>query len=212
MHGRALAKQEALLKASLLSDGLLTLLLFGKNIIIPGTSLNIQDLPAAAEVLTVFASFNFMVLCLAFLNAQAYQAICEQFTSRMAAKKNIDPDFISSAYTSTEIYLKLFRAKMNIFGEDFFEAGRGYKVFYSSLTFLLSLAMFSIILLHLSIVSYGVWRSFAVNWISMLFCASVLLMNFVGILVNMAPSFDFTLRDLSKPQTATPDSEQTPES
>lgn len=194
MHNRALAKQEALLKTTLLSDGLLALLMFGKSVTIPGTSIGFQDLPAAVEVLTVFASFSFMVLSLAFMNAQAYQAICDQFTNRLAAKKGIDPDFISSAYTSTELYLKLFRAKMNIFGEDFFDAGRGYKIFYSGLSFLLSIAMLSVLLLHLSVIGYGVWKSFATNWISVLFCISVSLMSLAAILVNVAPSFDFTVK------------------
>lgn len=194
MHNRALAKQEAILKAALLSDGLLALLLFGKTVTIPGTSIGFQDLPAAVEVLTMLASFSFMVLSLAFVNAQAYQAICEQFTNRLGAKKGIDPDFISSAYTLTELYLKLFRAKMNIFGDDFFDAGRGYKAFYSGLAFLLSMAMLSVLLLHLSVVGYGVWKSFALNWMSILFCLSVSLMNLVAILVNVAPSFPFTVK------------------
>ncbi|MCP8897371.1 hypothetical protein KYK29_20785 [Shinella daejeonensis] len=201
MHSRTLAKQEALLKTALLSDGLLALLLFGKNVTIPGTSIGFQDLPAAVEVLTVFASFSFMVLSLAFMNAQAYQAICEQFTIRLAAKKGIDPDFISSAYTSTELYIKLFRPKMNIFGEDFFVAGRGYKAFYSSLSVLLSMAMLSVLLLHMSVVGYGVWKSLAFNWISILFCLSVSLMNLAAILVNVAPSFDFTVKQEAPKQS-----------
>lgn len=194
MHSRTLAKQEALMKTALLSDGLLALLLFGKNVTIPGTSLGLQDLPAATEVMTIFASFSFMVLSLAFMNAQAYQAICEQFTNRLAARKGIDPEFLSAAHTSTELYLKLFRGKMNIFGEDFFDAGRGYRAFYASLSFLLGIAMLSVVLLHLSVIGYAVWKSFSVNWLSILFCVSVSLMNLAAILVNMAPSFNFTVR------------------
>lgn len=200
MHQRTLDRQDGILKTVAISDGLLALLLFGKNITIPGAGIGIQDLPAAVEVLTVFTSFNFMVLCLAFINAQSYQAIIQQFSNRRAAKKGIDPDFLSAADTFTEIYLKLFRAKMNIFGPDFFDAGWGFKVFYSLLSVMLSLAMLSVVLLHLSVVAYGLWTGFAMNWLSLLFCGAVVLMNVVGILVNMAPAFAFTVTN--SPETA----------
>ncbi|MCY1664859.1 hypothetical protein [Rhizobium sp. SL86] len=194
MYDRGIAKQEALLKAALLSDGLLALLLFGKNVTIPGTSIGIQDIPAAAEVMTLFASLNFLVLSLAFMNAQAYQAICEQFTIRLAAKRGIDPDFLSAAHMSTEFYLKLFRKKMNIFGEDFFDAGVGYSAFYSSLSFLLGMVMLSVLALHISLMAYGIWMSFSLNWISVLFAVSVSLMNCAAVLVNISPSFNFTIK------------------
>ena len=196
MHKRALERQDALIKSVAIGDALLALLLFGKNITIPGTSLGIRDLPAAVEVLTVFASFNFMFLCLAFTNSQAYQAIIEQFSIRQAVKRNIDADFLLAADTFTELYLKMFRAKMNIWGIDFFDPGRGFKIFYSVLTLLLSMAMLSILLLHLSVVGYGAWTGFAMNWISLVFCGAVVLMNLVGILVNFAPAFAFTVKEV----------------
>lgn len=198
MHGRALTRQDALLKGTFVGDALLALLLFGKNITIPGTSIGIQDLPAAVEVLTIFASFSFMMLSLNFVNTQAYQAIVEQFTIRQARTKNIDPDFLTSADVFTELYLKIFRREMNIFGPDFFDAGWGFRVFYGCLLFLMGTAMLSVLLLHLSVVAYGVWTAFAWNWISPVFCVAVILMNVVGILVNLAPSFAFTVGETAK--------------
>lgn len=195
MHSRSVAKQDSILKTLLITDCLLALLLFGKNVTIPGTPLSLQDIPAAIEVLTLFASFNFMVLSLAFANTQAYAAICDQFTNRLAAKACVDPDFISAAHISKELYLKLFRPKFNIFGEDFFEAGRAFRIFYFSLTSIILLAMLSVFFLHMSVVGYGVWKVFNFNWFSILFCSSVLLTTTAGIFVNFSPSFGFTVKN-----------------
>lgn len=191
MYERATTRQDALMKSFMMADGLLAIFLFGKDFSIPGISISIRDFPAALEILTLFASFSFMILCLAFANAQAYMAICSQFANRTAQKYNIDPDFISASDIYTEFHIKLFRPKMNIFGIDFFEAGRGYRWFYSSLSFLLSLAMMSVIALHISIICYAIWLIFSMNWISILVCCAAIIINLSGLLSNIAPSFNF---------------------
>lgn len=193
MHERATVKQDTLLKALLITDGVLALFLSGKNITIPYTTLSIRDFPAALEVLALYSSFGFMALCLAFANTQAYQAICTQFTKRIALRHNIDPEFVSAADIFTEFHFKLYRSKMNIFGIDFFEAGKGYRLFYTSLSTLLMLSMLSIIALHLSLVGYAIWLIFSVNWISILLCSAVLIVNLCGLLANISPSFNFTV-------------------
>lgn len=193
MHRTALEKQQALIKTAALADVALALLLFGKNIVIPGTSLGLQDIPAAIQVLTAFSAFSFLMLSLSFLNAQCYQAVIDQFNIRKAAKYHIDPDFLIAADSFTELYLKAFRKKLNIHGEDFFDAGAGYKIYYTTMTALLTLSMLSILALHVGLVTYGVWVSLAWNWINVLFCCSVVLITLVAILANVFVSFSFNL-------------------
>lgn len=193
MHEEALRRQAGQLKTTVLADGALALLLFGKNITLPGTSLGIQDIPAAVEVFTALAAFSFLMLSLSFLNAQFYQAIIEQFNIRKARPYSVDPDFLSAADTFTELYIKAFREKLNIHGVDFFEAGKGYKIYYTTMTTLLLLAMFSLIVMHVSVVASGAWVSISPHWVSKIFAASIGLLTLVSVLVNMFVSFSFNL-------------------
>ncbi|MBB3218359.1 hypothetical protein FHW72_003464 [Ochrobactrum sp. RC6B] len=193
MYERAASRQDTLLRSLVIADGILAIFIFGKDISIPHTELSIREFPAALEILTFFASFSFMMLCLSFANTQAYLAICNQFTNRIAMKYNIDPDFISASDIFTEFHIKLFRPKMNIFGIDFFEAGYGYRWFYSSLLFLLSIIVISIIALHMSIIGYAIYLISSTNIISIVLICVVFIINICGLLVNIAPSFNFTI-------------------
>lgn len=193
MHREALNRQASQLKTVVLADAALTLLLFGKNVTIPGTSLGIQDIPAAVEVFTALAAFGFLVLSLSFLNAQCYLAVIEQFNIRRARPFHVDPDFLTAADTFTEFYLKAFRAQLNIHGPDFFEAGRGYKAYYTIMTVLLVIAMVSLVVLHVAVVASGVWASLSPGWVSKLFGFSMALLTIVSVLVNLFIGFSFNL-------------------
>jgi hypothetical protein len=191
MHREAANQQNAALKTLMISDLGLALLLFGKNIKIPGTDFGIQDIPAANEVLTVAATFGFLTLSMAFLNSQCYQAILEQFYIRRAAKWGIDPDFLAFGNIFSQVYLKAFRRKMNSFGIDFFDPGKPYVVFYSFLLVLLILSWLSILALHLCVVAAGALQSVSSHWLSWIFVASIMLMHVVGISINLLPDFRF---------------------
>lgn len=193
MHAEALKRQEGLLKTTVLADAALALILFGKNVTIPGTSIGLQDIPAATEVFTVLAAFGFLMLSLSFLNAQCYVAIVEQFNIRKAKPYYIDPDFLNAADTFTEIYLKAFRANLNVHGIDFYEAGKGYKIYYTVMTGLLLLAMISLMALHFTVVGYGVWASLSDFWFTKLFAGSIVLISIVSVLVNLFIGFSFNI-------------------
>jgi len=193
MHGRALDKQEATMKSVILTDALLALVLSGKSLTIPGTSLEISDIPAAVEVLTVLASLSFMSLCLAFINTQAYLAIAQEFTNRIAQKKFVDPDFLSAAHMPTELYEKIFRLKMNIVGSDFFEAGRGFGLFYPTAMKLMLVSFLSLIVLHMSLVGWGIWAIWELNLLAIVVCIASVVANAVGLLVSLDLPFNFSL-------------------
>ncbi|KQU96794.1 hypothetical protein ASD00_18260 [Ensifer sp. Root31] len=195
MHRSAILRQDGNLKAVVLADIGLAMLLFGKNVTIPGTSLGLHDIPAGIQVLTALSSFAFLMLSLTFLNSQLYQAVIEQFSIRTAAPRQIDPDFLTAADTFTELYIKAFRGKMNIFGIDFYEAGRGFRAYYGGLIIILVAAFISILLLHLAVIGYGVWLSLNWSWLSALFVSSVFLTNLAAVGVNLATEFSFTITE-----------------
>ncbi|WP_416065330.1 hypothetical protein ACK9YZ_00695 [Rhizobium sp. ZK1] len=194
MHRQALSRQDATLKTLVLADAGLAMLLFGKNIAIPGTTIGIQDIPAAIQVLTALASLAFFTLSQSFLNAQLYLAIVEQFAIRRAKVKGIDPDFLVAADSLSELYLKVFRRKMNVWGVDFFEPSKSYIGFYTAMTMLMLLTWSGILILHLAIIFFGLKVSFAPSLLPVAFCAFIALMHAVGILLNVSPSFDFKVR------------------
>jgi len=194
MHKQAVTRQDSMIKTLLFADAALALLLFGKNVSIPGTSLGIQDIPAAVQVLTALASFAFLALALAFLNTQSYQAIIEQFDIRRTKSSAIDPDYLTAADNFSELYLKAFRPKMNVFGEDFFAPGPGYKRYYATVLVMIILSFASILLLHLSAITAGIWATWSASWMPALFCVAVFLMNATGILANVLLGFDFIVR------------------
>lgn len=193
MHRIALERQNGQLKTVVLADGALALILNGGSITIPGFNISLKEIPAAIETLTAFSAFGFLMLSLSFLNAQFYQAVIEQFSVRIARKVGVDPDFITAGEIFMELYVKAFRSKLNIHGIDFFEAGRGYRIYYSTVMFLLVSAVLSIVALHFMVVGGGVLASFSWDWPRFFFCCAILLVSVVSLVANLLIRFSFDI-------------------
>jgi hypothetical protein len=103
----------------------------------------------------------------------------------------VDPDFITAGDVFTEWYVKAFRSKLNIHGIDFFEAGRGYRLYYSTVMLLLSFAMMILVVLHFVVLGWGVFSSFSWAWLRLLFCSAIALVSVVAFLVNLLIGFPF---------------------
>lgn len=191
MHQEAERQQQASLKGLVFADIGLALLLFGKNVGIPGTDLGIQDIPAATEVLTVAAAFYFLVLCQAFANTQCYHAIIEQFSNRRALKFGIDPDYLTYGNVFSHVYLKAFRTQMNVFGPDFFVPKKRYRTFYGIVMLLLGMSWISILFVHLTVVAAGVWNSIGPVWLWWPFAGAILLLHLTGMVMNLFLDFGF---------------------
>lgn len=202
MHLEADKQQQAAMKGLVLADIGLALILFGKNVKIPGTDLGVQDIPAATEVLTVAASFFFLVVCQAFANTQCYQAIIEQFSNRRALKLGIDPDYLTFGNVLSQVYLKAFRTKMNVFGRDFFVPRRRYRIFYGLVTLLLGMSWISLLALHLIVVAAGVWHSIGEAWLWWFFAGAMLVIHLTGLLMNLSLDFGFDAHLRSEIQKA----------
>ncbi len=191
MQQEADRQLQTALKGAVYADIGLCLLLFGKNVKIPGTDFGLQDIPAATEVLTVIASFFFLVLFQAFANNQCYLAIIDQFSIRKALRRGIDPDFITYGKVFSQVYLKAFRGQMNTWGSDFFQPKKAYKRFYWFVTVLLALSWISIVLMHLIVVAVGVWNSVGESCLWWPFAGAIILLHITGIVMNMFLDFGF---------------------
>lgn len=179
------------IKGVVYADIGLSLLLFGKNVKIPGIDFGIQDIPAAVEVLTVLASFCFLVLCQAFVNSQCYLAVIDQFSIREASKRGIDPDFLTYGNVFSQIFLKAFRTDMNFYGSDFFKPRKRYRMFYNSVIALVALSWLSLLALHCTVVGVGVWNSIGQSWFWWPFAGAMLLLHVTGIAMNIFIDFNF---------------------
>lgn len=191
MHREADRQQQGALKGVVYADIGLSLIMFGKNLEVPGTGLGLQDIPAATEVLTVAASFFFLIICQAFANTQCYQAIIEQFSNNKALKLGIDPDYVTYGDVFSQVYLKAFRPQMSVFLRDFFVPRTRYKRFYGFVTLLLALSWASILFMHIAVVSVGVWNSIGSAWFWWPFAGAILLLHLTGLIMNMFLDFAF---------------------
>lgn len=205
MHAEALRRRENLLRSLVFLDAASMLLLYGKSVTIPGLGVNLLDIPAGLEVATVLAALAFMFLALAFFNEQAYQAIVNKFGERHARPSAIDPDFVNAGENFFEFYLKLYRGKMNIWGEDFYRPGLPYRVFFGALTWALMLALFGVFLLHLlasGAVAASLWSQPSDFYISQAVAAFGVSVNIIGICVFMSMNWAFQFSIVDPPTSA----------
>lgn len=194
MHNEAVNRQNVLAKTFLVCDIALAAVVFGKKIPIPGTGLEVLDLPAALQTLTILSAVAFLFTALTFLNGQMYQGVIEQFHQRRAEKLGIDPDFLSSAYVYTELWIKAFRGTMNFWTFDYFTPRRGYRAYYGVIVVAVSLALLSLLLLHLMLMGYALWLSAVHQWWYYLFATAVVLLSFSAICANTLLGFSFDIR------------------
>lgn len=202
-HKIALQKQDGILRSIVLVDGILALFIGGQSIIVPGINLSLKDIPAAQEIMAVLSSFAFMMLCLTFANAQLYEAITQAFSKRAASKLGVDPDFLSAADTYTELFLKVFRTKMNIWGPDFYVPTRSFRLYYGLLTFLVGLSIFAMIGAHFCIVAFAIWPAGPWSTVPIILAVITLLMNLTGVLAVSGKSFPFEVPEFT--QSTPPD-------
>lgn len=191
MHKEASRRENSIAKRLVYTDIALAMLLFGKNVKIPTLDMGISDIPFALQALTILSSISFLFLSYAFLNSQLYQAIIEVFDQRDVKPKRIDPDFLTSATLYNELWLKVFRKKMNIFDLDFYEASKAYVIFFGAAFTIGVLALFSLLVLHLSAVGYALRISWVNEYWWWIFAISVVGLNVGALMANALFGFSF---------------------
>ena len=220
MHEIAEKKRDLLIRNMLILDALVLLLLFGKSITIPGLNVSINDIPAAREVITFFASLTFQFAALAFLNWHGYAAIIDIINVHKFRDSAVDSDFLSSADKFMEFFVKLYRARMNFRGIDFAKPGKLFTITGRVVTFMLMTSVASFLLLHLTVVFISARESVATMTSGFLLYIYILFLFFVNVCglmiwVTTNREFHFTIAlpipEATKPAGTQPPLDTTPE-
>lgn len=182
-------KQENSARTVAVLDIVLAIFVNGGNVPIPGIGATLAQLPVAQTTLAIVSSFAFLLLGIAFLNAQLYVGITQVYAKeRIMKSRDLDPDFLTASDAFTELWLKSTRPKMNTSGVDFFTPGLAYKLVYGSVYSLSVIAIIAIGAMHFSLCIYSVWPEGNITWYSVAAISAVALLNFSGMILIWSPS------------------------
>jgi len=199
MHAEAVHRRNKMFRSMIVADGAILLLLYGKEVRVPGFSMNLFDLPAALEMASIFASLAFLFGCMAFFNEQAYLGMLDQWRNRKAIPAGIDPDFVAATEVFHEFALKAYRERLSIWRQDFFIPQNGYKRTFSAILLALKITLLAPAVAHLVIVGAAVsvmWGASPRPILSALLGVIVILIHLcaVAIAVTMVGfKFKFTI-------------------
>jgi hypothetical protein len=131
-------------------------------------------------------------------------AIIDQFGIRASETHAIDPDFLNASFHRDELFLKIFRPKMNIWGPDFYEAQTPFKILWRCFMALTALSLLAIPIVHYLIILIAIFFShiWELSWIIYVpFIASVLAPNIAGlmVLIFLNKPFNFKILDPGEP-------------
>lgn len=197
-HKIAVQRRDQILKALAIANSVLFLLLNGHGWRIPGFDLDIASLPAAVEIVSLYVSVGFLFCCIAFVNEQCYSSIINQYGIKEARPSSIDPDFINASKQYTELFLKVYRSKMNIWGPDFFISRRPFAWFSAGLNIILLLVLALFPLLHILLIWGASMRILENQWNfvgQIFFIAMLVIINLVGLVMVafLLKNFSFDL-------------------
>ena len=186
-----------MLKGLMLYDALIVLLVFGKNVKIPGVGLNLTEIPAALEVVTFAASLSFLFLAVAFLNHNLYGLVADAISRKRLGAEAIDSDFITGADKRVDFYLKILRQKFYIYGIDYFAPGRGFKIMGRIIMLIIFACVVSMLLVHFGCIILSVKQSIAngIGWLEICYLSFVAVAHLGGLLLFFMPyvSFEFSI-------------------
>ena len=154
-------KLARMIRALFVIDALLFLLISGKSWSMPGFGVEISSIPAIHEILLFASALSFFILCGAFITVQCYSAIIDQFGNRIVNSNLMDPDFFNASHKHFDFFLKIFRAKLNIWGEDFYRHGRAFAVFAWLINVITVLTVLTLPAAHLLLSWAGATHVFA---------------------------------------------------
>lgn len=201
-HQEVLVKQDQLIRSLVMLNAILFLILSGQNWVIPGIGVQVSTIPAIHEILLFMSSMTFYFLCAFFVTSQCYSGVIDEFGNRIVDSNLIDPDFFNASRKHYDFFLKLYRPKLNIWGDDFFQHGRGFAVFSG----LMNTIMIAVILIfpatHLLMVlnaSIQVLQSDWNQYGKWFLLVSVGVINLGGLAMVIGMTIDFTFKPMEHP-------------
>ena len=191
----AVHRRDQMLRSLAIANSVLFLLLNGHGWRIPGFDVDIANLPAVVELTSLYVSVGFLFLCLAFVNEQCYSGLINQYGVNDSKPSAIDPDFINASKQFTELFLKVYRAKLNFWGPDFYLSRRPFTWFSTSLIFLIVLVALLFPLLHFLMIWGASMRVLENQWSlvgQVFFIAMICIINLAGVIIVVFLLRDFT--------------------
>lgn len=195
MHQRSEAKQEQMIRAVFVIDAFLFLLTSGQSWSIPGLGVEISAIPAIHEILLFASALSFFFLCGSFITNQCYIGIIDQFGNKIVNSSLMDPDFFNASRKHFDFFLKIFRAKLNIWGEDFYQHGRAFSVFAWLINAIIVLTVLTLPAAHFFLSWAGATQVFASDlniYGKSFLLGAVGLINLSGLVMVVGMSMDFT--------------------
>ena len=196
-YREALQKQDQLIRVLCTQNALLFLILNGQNWTLPIIGVQISEIPAIQEILLFSASMAFYLMCTAFITSQCYGGIIDQFGNRIVDSNLIDPDFFNASRKHYDFFLKLYRPKLNIWGEDFYQHTRGFSIFSG----LMNIIMIAVILLlpitHFALIGSASWQVYNSDWnayAKWFLLLATAIINFGGLALVLGMSKNFTFK------------------
>jgi hypothetical protein len=189
------ARRDSTLKGLLVLNAFLAIASSGKSVNIPGVGISMSDIPALMEVLIGLVSAAFYLSAHSFTTWLCYSQIHYVFTERIARKKELDPDLYSFAETSSEPTLKMLSPELNIWGPDWYTAGKGFKVTAKLYEICNNLFFLMLPVLHCMLLVHAIVRVISaaeVGITHIVFFAWVALTHLLAFFVWIAPNVVFT--------------------
>jgi len=202
-YREAVQKREQLVRGLFMQNALLFLILNGQNWTLPIIGVQISEIPAIQEILLFSASMAFYIMCATFVTSHCYGGIIDQFGNHIVDSNLIDPDFFNASRKYYDFFLKLYRPKLNIWGEDFYQHKRGFSVFSGLMNIITIAVVLLLPITHLALMGSASWQVYSsdlnayAKWF-LLFATAII--NFGGIALVFGMNKDFTFKTI-KPQS-----------
>lgn len=194
-HQNSIAKRDSMAKSLVLVNTVLFLLINGKGWKIPGMEADISTLPAIKEIVLLYSSLCFFFLCITFVNEQCYAGLVGQYGIRKSRASSIDPDFVNASKFHYDFYLKIYRAKMNIWGVDFFESRRPFTVFSGAIVAMTVGILLLFPVIHFLLIFLAALKITGNDWIvwgKVFYFSVIALINISGFVMVWAMLKDFS--------------------
>lgn len=190
----AAARRDASLRSLVAIDVVLAMVLSGKHLTVPILNLQTSDIPALLEVVVALASAAAYFFCFSFATWLCYSQMAFVFVKRRAEKSKIDPDLLSFGDAPSEPTLKIFRGKLNLWGLDWYEAGRSFRLLSALYGLVNSLFFLAAPLLHASMIWTGgraIYSQAGFTFLHSIFYVWILVANLAALLTWLVPSVSF---------------------
>lgn len=202
-HQQSQNKLDQLIKSIVITDASLFLVVNGQNWDIPGLGIKIQSIPAILEILLFLSSLTFFFLCFNFVTKQCYSAIIDQFGINSVKNSGIDPDFFNASRNYFEFPIKLYRRKLNLWGDDIYNPGKAFSIFCTIVNFITYLSISVIPITHFVLAYYAscqVAQGAASVYEKVFLISLVTLLNFGGLILisGMIINFSFSEDDMGQ--------------